>query len=86
MLIPNPQNPYVIRQRTDDHNFKLPQWTLVCSHIPICRLDAQTVLQLGVGGGVKAGCNVWRALRNIEGPRALHNTWKHLGGRPVTGE
>ena len=46
----------------------------------------QTILQLGVGGGVKAGCNVWRALRNIEGDRAMHTTWRHLGGKGITGE
>ena len=49
-------------------------------------IPTQTILQLGVGGGVKAGCNVWRALRNIEGDRAMHTTWRHLGGKGITGE
>ena len=26
----------------------------------------QVILQLGVGGGVKAGCNVYRALKDIQ--------------------
>ena len=26
----------------------------------------QTILQLGVGGGVKSGCNIWRALKDID--------------------
>ncbi|GAX73324.1 hypothetical protein CEUSTIGMA_g778.t1 [Chlamydomonas eustigma] len=45
---------------------------------------SQTVLQLGVGGGVKAGCNVWRALRNIQGDRAVHSVWEHLEGKPMS--
>ena len=35
---------------------------------------------------MKAGCNVWRALRDIKGSRAQHTTWMHLGGRPMRGE
>ena len=53
---------------------------------PYLPVPLQTILQLGVGGGVKAGCNVWRALRNIEGERAMHTTWRHLGGKGITGE
>ena len=66
-----------------------PQSTLFSFHtstLAAASLDLQTVLQLGVGGGVKAGCNVWRALRDIKGSRAQHTTWLHLGGRPMTGQ
>ena len=34
-----------------------------------------------MGTGVKAGGNVWRALRPI---RDAHPTWAHLGGVPAT--
>lgn len=41
----------------------------------------ETVLQLGVGAGVKCGVNVYRALRSFKSP---HPAWAHLGGVPVT--
>ncbi len=41
----------------------------------------QRVLQIGVGGGVKAGCNVWTALRDV---RDVHPTWEHLKDTPLT--
>jgi hypothetical protein len=34
-----------------------------------------------VGTGVKAGVNVWKALRDIQEP---HPAWQHLQGVPVT--
>jgi hypothetical protein len=34
-----------------------------------------------VGTGVKAGVNVWKALRDIQEP---HPAWEHLEGVPVT--
>ncbi|KXZ47999.1 hypothetical protein GPECTOR_31g363 [Gonium pectorale] len=42
----------------------------------------QRIFQLGVGGGMKGGCNVWRALRNVDGSK--HKAWQHLMGRPLT--
>lgn len=44
----------------------------------------QRVFQLGVGGGMKGGCNVWRALRDVDG--SAHTAWWHLQGRPITEE
>jgi 3-ketoacyl-CoA synthase len=41
----------------------------------------QTVLQVGVGGGMKSGIAYWRALRSI---KDIHPCWAHLGGTPVT--
>lgn len=43
----------------------------------------QTIMQIGMGGGMKAGINMWRALRDV---RDNHAAWQHLRGRPVTGE
>ncbi|GBG00657.1 hypothetical protein Rsub_13392 [Raphidocelis subcapitata] len=40
----------------------------------------QRVLQVGLGGGMKAGANVWRALRDV---REAHPAWAHLGA-PLT--
>lgn len=40
-----------------------------------------TVLQLGVGAGVKCGVNVYKALRSFKSP---HPAWAHLKGVPVT--
>ncbi|KAG2452218.1 hypothetical protein HYH02_003248 [Chlamydomonas schloesseri] len=42
----------------------------------------QRVFQLGVGGGMKGGCNVWRALRDVDG--SAHTAWRHLGGRRIS--
>jgi 3-ketoacyl-CoA synthase len=41
----------------------------------------QTVLQVGVGGGMKSGIAYWRALRSI---KDIHPCWAHLGGVPIT--
>jgi hypothetical protein len=41
----------------------------------------QTVLQVGVGGGMKSGIAYWRALRSI---KDIHPCWAHLGGVPLT--
>lgn len=43
---------------------------------------SQTVMQIGMGGGMKAGVNVWRALRDVQDD---HLAWRHLNGVPVTG-
>lgn len=42
----------------------------------------QTVMQIGMGGGMKAGVNVWRANRDLKG--CVHPAWAHVAGRPVT--
>ncbi|GLC40215.1 3-ketoacyl-CoA synthase 11 [Pleodorina starrii] len=39
----------------------------------------ERVFQLGVGGGMKGGCNVWRALRDVDG--SGHTAWAHFAGR-----
>uniref|UniRef100_A0A383W0W2 3-ketoacyl-CoA synthase n=1 Tax=Tetradesmus obliquus TaxID=3088 RepID=A0A383W0W2_TETOB len=41
---------------------------------------SQTVLQVGVGGGMKSGIAYWRALRSI---KDIHPCWAHLGGVPI---
>lgn len=41
----------------------------------------QTVMQIGMGGGMKAGVNIWRALRDVN---CTHEAWAHLNGKPVT--
>eukprot|EP00879_Flechtneria_rotunda_P018307 GHRR01019204.1.p1 GENE.GHRR01019204.1~~GHRR01019204.1.p1 ORF type:complete len:344 (+),score=106.88 GHRR01019204.1:112-1032(+) len=41
----------------------------------------QTLMQIGMGGGMKAGVNVWRALRDIT---ITHEAWAHLNGKAVT--
>ena len=40
-----------------------------------------TLLQLGVGGGMKASAAVWKALRHVED---THPAWAHLDRIPVT--
>ncbi len=42
----------------------------------------QKILQLGVGGGMKAGINVWRALRDVH---VRHSVWDHVADNPFTG-
>jgi 3-ketoacyl-CoA synthase len=42
----------------------------------------QSVMQIGMGGGMKAGVNVWRALRDVQDE---HLAWCHLNGVCVTG-
>eukprot|EP00882_Tetradesmus_deserticola_P028622 GHRQ01031890.1.p1 GENE.GHRQ01031890.1~~GHRQ01031890.1.p1 ORF type:complete len:263 (+),score=145.86 GHRQ01031890.1:146-934(+) len=44
-------------------------------------VKGQTVLQVGVGGGMKSGVAYWRALRDV---RDIHPCWAHLGGKPLT--
>lgn len=41
----------------------------------------QSIMQIGMGGGMKAGVNVWRALRDVKN---THGAWRHLEGKPVT--
>uniref|UniRef100_A0A383V531 FAE domain-containing protein n=1 Tax=Tetradesmus obliquus TaxID=3088 RepID=A0A383V531_TETOB len=41
----------------------------------------QKLMQVSVGTGVKAGVNVWQALRDI---KEQHPAWQHLQGVPVT--
>ena len=36
---------------------------------------------MGVGTGVKAGLNTWRAMRDIQ---EAHSAWDHLAGVPQT--
>jgi hypothetical protein len=42
----------------------------------------QRILQLGVGGGMKAGVNVWQAIRDVNN---VHRAWEHLKDTPLTG-
>lgn len=39
------------------------------------------LLQIGMGGGMKAGVNVWRAMRDIKN---VHPAWRHVANKPVT--
>jgi hypothetical protein len=41
----------------------------------------QTILQAGMGGGMKVGVAVWRALRDN---RCIHPAWRHRAGNPIT--
>ncbi|GBF90942.1 hypothetical protein Rsub_03797 [Raphidocelis subcapitata] len=41
----------------------------------------ETVMQIGMGGGMKAGINVWRALREVKN---VHPAWRHVAHAPVT--
>jgi len=41
----------------------------------------QKLMQVSVGTGVKAGVNVWKALRDIQ---EEHSAWEHRRGVPVT--
>jgi hypothetical protein len=41
----------------------------------------QTVLQVGVGGGMKSSVAYWRALRDV---RDIHPCWAHLEGKALT--
>ncbi|KAI8477402.1 MAG: FAE1/Type III polyketide synthase-like protein-domain-containing protein [Monoraphidium minutum] len=41
----------------------------------------QTIMQIGMGGGMKAGVNIWRAMRDI---RTIHPAWRHVAHRPIT--
>jgi hypothetical protein len=45
------------------------------------RLRRPAATQCGMGGGMEAGVNIWRALRDI---RCVHPTWRHLAGKPLT--
>jgi hypothetical protein len=38
-------------------------------------------MQIGMGGGMKAGINIWLALRNNS---TVHKVWRHLAARPLT--
>jgi 3-ketoacyl-CoA synthase len=54
-------------------------WSYIESTEAIAK--GQTVLQVGVGGGMKSGVAYWRALRDI---KDIHPCWAHLGGVPLT--
>ncbi len=41
----------------------------------------ERVMQIGMGGGMKAGVNVWRALRDI---KTVHGAWRHVANAPYT--
>lgn len=41
----------------------------------------EVVMQAGVGGGMKAGINIWRALRDI---KDVHPAWRHVAERAYT--
>lgn len=40
----------------------------------------QTIMQMGIGGGMKASVNVWRAVKNNDTP---HRAWLHRLGAPM---
>jgi 3-ketoacyl-CoA synthase len=54
-------------------------WSYIESTEAIAK--GETVLQVGVGGGMKSGVAYWRALRDI---KDIHPCWAHLGGVPLT--
>jgi hypothetical protein len=37
------------------------------------------LLQVGAGGGMKGGVNIWKALRDTH---SMHPAWLHCAGRP----
>lgn len=41
----------------------------------------QQIMQVGAGGGMKGGVNIWRALRDND---YVHAAWMHVAGRPYT--
>lgn len=41
----------------------------------------EVVMQIGMGGGMKAGVNIWRALRDNH---STHTAWRHLQLSPLT--
>jgi 3-ketoacyl-CoA synthase len=45
--------------------------------------SGQKIMQVGLGGGMKAGVNIWVANRNI---KDTHGAWAHLNGQPVRPE
>eukprot|EP00775_Hariotina_reticulata_P006451 gene6451-6680_t len=45
-------------------------------------LKGHKIMQVGMGGGMKAGINVWLALRNNN--NTVHKAWRHLAARPLT--
>lgn len=60
-----------------------PQWSsypdsgdisVHVSQLTVCVL----LLQAGVGGGMKAGINIWQALKDI---KDVHPAWEHVADR-----
>ncbi len=43
----------------------------------------QTIMQMGIGGGMKASVNVWRAMKDNDSP---HRAWLHRVGAPMRQE
>lgn len=41
------------------------------------------IMQVGAGGGMKGGVNIWRALRDTD---SVHPAWTHCAGRPYRDE
>jgi 3-ketoacyl-CoA synthase len=41
----------------------------------------QQIMQVGAGGGMKGGVNIWKALRDND---EVHAAWMHIAGRPYT--
>ena len=41
------------------------------------------LLQVGMGGGMEAGVNVWKALKDNH---CVHKAWEHLAETPLTEE
>lgn len=46
----------------------------------VCFLPC-AVLQVGAGGGMKGGVNIWKALRDNH---YVHSCWMHCAGKPYT--
>jgi hypothetical protein len=44
-----------------------------------CSCTAAGPSQVGAGGGMKGGVNIWRALRDTD---YVHPCWLHCAGRP----
>lgn len=42
-------------------------------------IHVSTAAQVGAGGGMKGGVNIWKALRDNH---EVHPAWMHCAGRP----
>lgn len=63
------------------HLEELVLLTLSCSKFKQLVTHNIMSLQAGVGGGMKAGINIWRALRDITD---VHPAWAHVAERRYT--
>jgi hypothetical protein len=49
-----------------------------------CAAGTHTGHQVGMGGGVMAGINIWRALPPSPALRCVHPAWAHVAFHPLT--